>query len=180
MVGMMKQNMAMIVPNMLMMGWVSYFFSGFVLVKLPFTLTDRFKSMLQRGVAMQSLDVSYVSSLSWYFLNLFGLRGLFTLVLGSDSGALDNTEVMAQQMQGGMQQPQDTNKLFESHHARHAPAVQPHTHHQPPLTPCSLRALLWRCAVVGAGRRRTSWRSYRSDLLSPPRCERLRHAQLHG
>ena len=114
MVGMMKQNMAMIVPNMLMMGWVSYFFSGFILVKLPFTLTDRFKSMLQRGVGLSSLDVSYVSSLSWYFINVFGLRGLFTLVLGSDSGALDNTEMMAQQMQGGMNPAQDPNKLFES------------------------------------------------------------------
>ena len=119
MVGMMKQNMAMIVPNMLMMGWVSFFFSGFVLVKLPFTLTDRFKSMLQRGVGLSSLDVSYVSSLSWYFINLFGLRGLFALVLGSDSGALDNAEMMAQQMQGGgMGQPQDHNKLFESATAR--------------------------------------------------------------
>jgi len=113
MVGMMKQNMQMIIPNMLMMGWVSYFFSGFILVKLPFPLTDRFKSMLQRGVGLSSLDVSYVSSLSWYFINLFGLRGVFTMVLGSDSGALDNAEVMAQQMQGGMNQQLDTNKLFE-------------------------------------------------------------------
>ncbi len=31
MVGMMKQNVSMILPNILMMGWVSYFFSGFVL-----------------------------------------------------------------------------------------------------------------------------------------------------
>jgi hypothetical protein len=28
MMGMMKQNMAMVVPNMLLMGWVSFFFSG--------------------------------------------------------------------------------------------------------------------------------------------------------
>jgi hypothetical protein len=53
MINMMKQNMAMIVPNMLMMGWVSYFFSGFVLVKLPFGLTDRYKSMLQRGIFLK-------------------------------------------------------------------------------------------------------------------------------
>ena len=114
MVGMMKQNMQMIIPNMLMMGWVSYFFSGFILVKLPFPLTERFKSMLQRGVGLSSLDVSYVSSLSWYFINLFGLRGLFSLVLGSDSGALDNTELMQQQMQGQMQQQTDPSKLFEA------------------------------------------------------------------
>jgi len=114
MVGMMKQNMAMILPNMIMMGWVSYFFSGFVLVKLPFGLTDRFKSMLQRGVMLNSLDVSYVSSLSWYFINLFGLRGLFSIVLGSETAAMDNTEMMAQQMQGGMGQVPDPSKIFDA------------------------------------------------------------------
>ena len=102
MVGMMKQNMMTVLPNMLMMGWVSYFFSGFVLVKLPFPLTDRFKSMLQRGIFLNSLNVSYVSSLSWFFINLFGLRGVFSLVLGSDNTAVDNPDAMMQaQMQMG-------------------------------------------------------------------------------
>lgn len=99
---MMKQNMMTVLPNMLMMGWVSYFFSGFVLVKLPFGLTDRFKSMLQRGIFLNSLNVSYVSSLSWFFINLFGLRGVFSLVLGSDNTAVDNPDAMMQaQMQMG-------------------------------------------------------------------------------
>ena len=136
MVGMMKQNLVMIVPNMLLMGWITYFFSGFILVKLPFPLTDRFKQMLQRGVALGGLDVSYVSSLSWYFVNLFGLRGLFACVLGSDSAGLDNAEVMAQQMQGGMGQmggmgQPDPSKLYESVSAtstqRHAAAARPDT-----------------------------------------------------
>lgn len=33
---------------------------------------------------MDSLDVSYVSSLSWYLLTLFGLMGVNSLILGSD------------------------------------------------------------------------------------------------
>lgn len=78
----MKKNMAMIVSQILLMGWINYFFSGFVLVKLPFPLTLRFKTMLQKGIDLSDLDVTYVSSISWYFLNLFGLRGINSLVLG--------------------------------------------------------------------------------------------------
>merc|ERR1712086_721695 len=58
---MMKKNMVMVVPQMAMMGWVSYFFSGFIVGKMPFPLTDRFKMMLQRGIELSSLDVTYVS-----------------------------------------------------------------------------------------------------------------------
>ena len=42
--------------------------------------------MLQSGVATQDLDVRWVSSLSWYFLNLFGLQSVFTFILGDDNG----------------------------------------------------------------------------------------------
>lgn len=55
-------------------------------VKLPFPLTIRFKSMLQSGVATRDLDVRWVSSLSWYFLNLFGLQSVFIFILGNDNG----------------------------------------------------------------------------------------------
>lgn len=56
------------------------------IVKLPFPLTIRFKSMLQSGVMTRDLDVRWVSSLSWYFLNLFGLQSVFGFILGSDNG----------------------------------------------------------------------------------------------
>ena len=55
-------------------------------VKLPFPLTIRFKSMLQSGIATRDLDVRWVSSLSWYFLNLFGLQSVFIFILGNDNG----------------------------------------------------------------------------------------------
>lgn len=53
-----------------------------ITAKLPFPLTQTFRTMLQRGVELNTLDVSYVSSLSWYFLTLFGLGGLNSIVLG--------------------------------------------------------------------------------------------------
>lgn len=56
------------------------------IVKLPFPLTIRFKSMLQSGVATRDLDVRWVSSLSWYFLNLMGLQSIFGFILGADNG----------------------------------------------------------------------------------------------
>ncbi len=55
-------------------------------VKLPFPLTLGFKSMMQRGIETPDMDVRWVSSLSWYFLNFFGLNGLFRLLLGSENG----------------------------------------------------------------------------------------------
>ena len=38
-----------------------------VVGRVPFALSQRFRGMLQRGVALRALDVTYVSSLSWYF-----------------------------------------------------------------------------------------------------------------
>lgn len=92
---MMKKNLSMIVPQSLTFAWVNFFFSGFVAAKLPFPLTPRFRAMLQNGIDLSTVDVSYVSSRSWYFLNLFGLRGLFTLILGEEN-AMDDTQRMMQ------------------------------------------------------------------------------------
>jgi hypothetical protein len=107
MMGMMKGNMAMMIPQTLIMGWINAFFSGFVIstlleieetatelthctVKLPFPLTPQFKSMLQSGVGTRDLDVRWVSSLSWYFLTLFGLQPVYNFILGSNNGKYPN------------------------------------------------------------------------------------------
>ncbi|KAI9842306.1 MAG: ER membrane complex subunit 3 [Thelocarpon superellum] len=117
MMGMMKGNMAMMIPQTLIMGWINAFFSGFVIMKLPFPLTIRFKSMLQSGVGTRDLDVRWVSSLSWYFLNLFGLQSVFSFILGNDNAASQMSAQMAQMNPGaagaGLFGPgQHPDKLF--------------------------------------------------------------------
>ncbi|KNC99633.1 uncharacterized protein SPPG_09238 [Spizellomyces punctatus DAOM BR117] len=122
MMDMMKKNMAMIVPQTLIMSWITFFFSGFVLIKLPFPLTLRFKAMLQRGIETADMDVTWVSSLSWYFLNLFGLRSIFTLILGEDNAAGGLQDMNQMQMMGmpgmgaqqPMQQPGEVANMFKS------------------------------------------------------------------
>ncbi|KAI9746129.1 MAG: ER membrane complex subunit 3 [Claussenomyces sp. TS43310] len=96
MMGMMKGNMAMMIPQTVIMGWINAFFSGFVVLKLPFPLTPKFKSMLQSGVATRDLDVRWVSSISLYFICLFGLQSVFIYLLGSDNAASQVSQQMGQ------------------------------------------------------------------------------------
>ncbi|KAF7510721.1 hypothetical protein GJ744_006087 [Endocarpon pusillum] len=116
MMGMMKGNMAMMIPQTLIMGWINAFFAGYVILKLPFPLTIRFKSMLQSGVMTRDLDVRWVSSLSWYFLCLFGLQPVFAFILGNDNAANQMSQQMAQMNPAANANPfgpgQDPDKMF--------------------------------------------------------------------
>ncbi|KAG9089661.1 ER membrane complex subunit 3 [Ceratobasidium sp. UAMH 11750] len=114
----MKQQFVMMVPQMVIMGWINFFFQGFVLIKLPFPLTLGFKSMMQRGIDTQEMNARWVSSLSWYFLNLFGLNGLFRLILGNDNAADSSRDMTSSPFAGAAAAqakpvgPQDFGKIF--------------------------------------------------------------------
>lgn len=94
----MKNSIAMGVTMMLQMAWVNYFFSGFILAKVPFPLTQKFRGMTQSGVDMENLDVRYVSGLSFYFLVMFGTSQLQSLLV--DQKQLMTEDSMQQQQMG--------------------------------------------------------------------------------
>jgi len=96
----MKGGMVGMVQNMVMMQGIQFFFSGFILLKVPFSLTMGFKQMFQRGMeGLVNLDTSYVSSISLYFLFMYGLRAFFRLVMGTPT--LETQEIQKMWMKLG-------------------------------------------------------------------------------
>lgn len=114
MADMLKGNFLNMIPMVVIGGWINWAYAGFLCTKVPFPLTFRFKPMLQKDVNLVTLDASWVSSASWYIINLFGLRSMYTLVLGENNAA-DQTKMMQDQMSGAaLSMPDDLNKAFKA------------------------------------------------------------------
>lgn len=102
MMGPMKGQAVFMIQNMVMMQGIAYFFQGYVLLRVPFPLTMGFKMMFQRGLDLSTLETSYVSSVSWYFLVMFGLRAFFRLVIQGDSNGQSQEQIESMAIQSGL------------------------------------------------------------------------------
>lgn len=100
MMGMLKSNLFMAVLFPLQYGIISYFFSGMLIGKVAFPLTQQFREMLQKGIDVHNIDVKYISSLSLYFLSFMGIDKFFSLVSRDES-----LQSNLAQMNAGMNQP---------------------------------------------------------------------------
>lgn len=101
-----KGNLANFIPQTIIMWWVNYFFNGMLLMKLPFSLTPRFKEMLQSGIMTDDLDVRWVSAISWYFISALGVNPLISLITGYDDLSLQQSQIPQVELLGGAGQPQ--------------------------------------------------------------------------
>jgi len=110
---MMMGNVTNMVPMFVVGGIINSVFAGFVTIRVPFPLTLRFRGMLQRGIELSTLGSSWVSSASFYFICVFGLRSIIHLVLGSNPD-FDEMRMMQQQMGAGAGAPQDPGKAFDA------------------------------------------------------------------
>ena len=54
------------------------------MARVPLALNERFRAMLQQGLSLANLDVSYVSSFSFYILCFSGLGGVMQLLLSAE------------------------------------------------------------------------------------------------
>lgn len=93
---MLQNNLLMTATQIGQYSLVNYFFSGFIIGKVPFPLTQKFRGMLQSGVSVVGLDVKYVSSLSLYFLSIFGFSPIYQMILNNDDENDDFTNPMDQ------------------------------------------------------------------------------------
>ena len=84
------------------------------MVRIPVPLSLKFKSMTQRGIELQALDVSFVSSFSWYVLVSVGISGVISLLLGRQSTVNDAAAMEQQMKMGQAGQPMDTPKLYQA------------------------------------------------------------------
>lgn len=111
---MLKRNISNAVYYLIMFVGGGYFFSGFILLKLPFGLTQKFRSMMQQGLNLPDVDVSYVSAISWCLILVFGLNGILQQFDGGEEfSMLSQQEQMMKAPLGMMGPMKDYSRILK-------------------------------------------------------------------
>jgi hypothetical protein len=107
---MIKKNIVNAIYYIFIFVGVGFFFSGFILLKLPFSLTQKFRSMMQQGLNLPDVDVSYVSAISWCLILVFGLNNIIQFFDGGeDFSIMQQQEQMMKQPMNLMPNPMGGN-----------------------------------------------------------------------
>ena len=102
---------------MVMFWTIGSIFQGFITAQMPFPLGHKFKNMLQQGIQVRALDPTYVSSMSWSFLLVYGLGAVNGLIL-KDPKSVEQMELMASgagmMTANNTMQPKNYPQLFKA------------------------------------------------------------------
>ncbi len=91
-----------------------FFFSGYILLKLPFGLTRTFKSMMQQGLSLPDFDPSYVSAISWCLILVFGINPILQFFDGGeDFSMIEQQKQMMTQPLNLMSNPMTGGKDYK-------------------------------------------------------------------
>lgn len=92
---------------------IDHYFQGFVAAKLPFSVTKGFKAMFHAGIDLPNLELSFISSSSWFLLNFTGMNGVNEIIL-TPAPNRNVTEAVHSQIMCTQQQMADTTAIFTS------------------------------------------------------------------
>lgn len=67
------------IPQTVITWWLNHFFTNYVIMRLPFPLTLKFKEVVQNGIPTRDLDSSYTTTISWYFILMYGLDAFYNV-----------------------------------------------------------------------------------------------------
>ena len=78
-------------------------------MRLPFPLTLKFKEVVQNGIQTRDLDASYTTTISWYFILMYGLDAFYNVFYYSRTKDINELNILKMQTDMGNQ----TNNMSE-------------------------------------------------------------------
>lgn len=97
------------IPQTVITWWLNHFFTNYVIMRLPFPLTLKFKEVVQNGIQTRDLDASYTTTISWYFILMYGLDAFYNVFYYNRTKDINELNVLKMQKEMDNQ----TNNMSE-------------------------------------------------------------------